>query len=133
MSDQPEKMRLDKWLWCARFYKTRQIAASAIKSGHVKVNHGKAKPSRVIASGDRLIIDKRGLVFEVDVTALSPNRLSATLAAQLYCETQSSIENRQKQRDMRRFHRLGAVQAPKARPDKRGRRERARFKRGEES
>ena len=85
----------------------------------------------MISAGDRLVIDKKGLVFEVDVNALSPNRLSATLAVQLYSETESSIENRQRQREIQKLDRLGAIQAPKSRPDKRGRRERAKFKRGE--
>ena len=127
------KIRLDKWLWCARFYKTRQLAASAIKSGKVQVNSSKTKPSRTIAPGDRLIIDKKGLVFEVDVNALSSNRLSATLAAALYSETRESIEKREKQSEIRKLDRLAAIQAPKNKPDKRGRRDRAKFKRGEGS
>ena len=128
-----EKIRLDKWLWCARFYKTRQLAATAIKSGNVKVNSNKAKPSRLIAVGDRLNINKKELVFEVDISALSSKRLSAPLAAQLYCETKLSIEKRLRQREIRKLDRLGAMQVPKNRPDKRGRRDRAKFKRGEVS
>lgn len=126
-----DKIRLDKWLWCARFYKTRQIAASAVKSGNVQVNGSKAKPSRSISAGDRLIIDKKELVFEVDVSALSATRLSATLAAKLYCETQQSIEKREKQCEIQKLDRLGRIHAPKTKPDKRGRRDRAKFKRGE--
>ena len=126
-----DKIRLDKWLWCARFYKTRQLAASAIKSGNVQVNSNKAKPSRSLFIGDRLVIDKKGLVFEVDVSALSSNRLSATLAAELYSETKASVEKREKQREIRKLDRLGKIQIPKNRPDKRGRRDRAKFKRGE--
>jgi len=128
-----DKIRLDKWLWCARFYKTRQLAASAIKSGNVQVNGSKSKPSRSISAGDRLIIDKKGLVFEVDISALSLRRLSATLAAHLYCETQQSIEKREKQREIQKLDRLGRIHAPKNKPDKRGRRQRAKFKRGEPS
>lgn len=127
-----DKIRLDKWLWCARFYKTRQLAASAIKSGNVQVNGSKSKPSRTISGGDRLNIDKKGQLFEIDVIALSSKRLSAVLAAQLYCETQESIEKRQKQREIRKLDRLSAVKLPKNRPDKRGRRQRARLKRGEQ-
>lgn len=126
-----EKIRLDKWLWCARFFKSRQLAASAVKSGNIKVNGSKAKPSRLISAGDRLIIDKKGLVFEVDVEALSPRRLSATLAAQLYCETRQSIEKREKLREIQKLDRLGGVHVPKNKPDKRGRRERAKLKRGD--
>ena len=126
-----DKIRIDKWLWCARFYKTRQLAASAIKSGKVRVNNSKAKPSRSICAGDRLLIDKKGLVFEVDVSALSTNRLSATLAAELYRETQQSIEAREKKNEIRKLDYLGAIQTPKYKPDKRGRRERAKFKRGD--
>ncbi len=126
-----DKIRLDKWLWCARFFKTRRLAAAAIKSGNVRVNDSNAKPSRSVCAGDRLLIDKKGQIFEVNVCAISPMRLSATLAAQLYRETQRSIDKREKQREIRELERLGRIRAPKNRPDKRGRRERAKYKRGD--
>lgn len=130
-SGQKEQVRLDKWLWCARFFKSRQLAATAIKSSNVVINGSKAKPSRSIAIGDYLVIDKKGLVFEVEVIALSAQRLSATLAAQLYLETEQSIAKRQQRNELQKLDRLSQIRAPKQKPDKRGRRDRAKFKRGE--
>ena len=130
-SGQNEQMRLDKWLWCARFFKSRQLATAAIKSSNVTINGSKAKPSRSITIGDYLVIDKKGLVFEVEVIALSAQRLSATLAAELYLETQQSIAKRQQLSELRKLDRLSQIRAPKQKPDKRGRRDRAKFKRGE--
>ncbi len=124
-------MRLDKWLWCARFFKSRQLAVAAIKSSNVTVNGSRAKPARSIAIGDVLLIDKKGLVFEVEITALSAQRSSASLAAELYCETEQSIEKRQQQKEIWKLDRLSRIQAPKQRPDKRGRLERVKFKRGQ--
>ena len=125
------KQRLDKWLWSVRFYRTRQIAVSAIRSGNVKVNGQRAKPSRCVNPGDRININKKGLVFDVDIVGLAKQRVSATLAAQLYCETPQSLENREKQHQLRKLDRLARIQTPKHRPDKRSRADRVKFKRGE--
>ena len=124
-------MRLDKWLWCARFFKSRQLAVSAVKSHNVTVNGSKAKPSRTVKIGDNLIIDKKGIVFEIEILGLCANRLSAPLAAQLYRETGKSIEKRKEQQELRKLERLSRIQIPKQKPDKRSRRERAKLKRGE--
>ena len=130
-SGQKEQMRLDKWLWCARFFKSRQLAVTSIKSSNITINGSKAKPSRTIFIGDYLVIDKKELVFEVEVIALSAQRLSAPLAAELYLETEQSIDNRKQRSELRKLDRLSQIRAPKQKPDKRGRRDRAKFKRGE--
>ena len=131
-SNQASSMRLDKWLWCARFFKSRQLAVTAIKSHNISVNGSKAKPSRLISTGDYLIIDKNRIVYEIKITGLSAQRLSAPLAAQLYQETEQSIDKRQRQSELRKQERLSRVHAPRHKPDKRNRRERARLKRGVE-
>ena len=72
-SSSEKTMRLDKWLWCARFFKSRQLAVSAIKSHNVTVNSSPAKPSRTVKIGDNLIIDKKGIVFEIEILGLCAN------------------------------------------------------------
>lgn len=89
------KVRLDRWLWAARFYKTRSLAVNAIKRGRITVNHRKAKPSRQITIGDALNIRKAQLVYEVTITALSEKRLSARLAQALYTELPASATARE--------------------------------------
>jgi ribosome-associated heat shock protein Hsp15 len=89
------KVRLDRWLWAARFYKTRSLAVNAIKRGRITVNHRKAKPSRQITIGDVLNIRKAQLVYEVTITALSEKRLSARLAQALYTELPASATARE--------------------------------------
>ena len=89
-------MRLDKWLWCARFYKTRSLASDAIKSGRVLVNESKPKPSKLITTGDRLRISRGPYRFDIMVMALSGNRKSAVDAKLLFTETPESIAEREK-------------------------------------
>jgi ribosome-associated heat shock protein Hsp15 len=89
-------MRLDKWLWCARFFKTRSQAADAIKSGRILVNEKKPKPSRLIDAGARIRISKAPYRFDITVTALSGNRKSAADATLLFTETPESTAEREK-------------------------------------
>ena len=78
LPDSPSsKVRIDRWLWAARFFKTRQLAASAIKAGHIALNGLRAKPARGVQKGDRLKIRKAGLDYELIVTALDEQRRSA--------------------------------------------------------
>ena len=88
-------MRLDKWLWCARFFKTRALAATAIKGNKIRVNDNPSKAAKTIPVGDKLEIRKPPFKFQITVLKLSPNRLSATGAAELYQETEESIEARE--------------------------------------
>lgn len=90
-----DAVRLDRWLWAARFYKTRSLAVAAIKRGQITVDERKAKPSRRTMVGDRLNIRKAQLVYQVTVTALSEKRLSARLASELYIELPDGIAVRE--------------------------------------
>lgn len=121
------KTRLDKWLWAARFYKTRHLAAEAINGGHVHLNDQRIKPSRVIQLADKLTIHKTPFTFEITVEGLSIRRGPAKEAQLLYVEDEESIKKRETLAEQRK---LDAAQFPHAerRPDKRDRRRIIRFK-----
>ena len=121
------KTRLDKWLWAARFYKTRHLAAEAINGGHVHLNGHRIKPSRVIQVNDELSIHKTPFTFEITVAGLSVRRGPAKEAQLLYVESEESIQKRETLAEQRK---LNAAQFPHAerRPDKRDRRRIIRFK-----
>ena len=114
-------MRLDKWLWCARFFKTRSQAADAIRNGRILVNEEKPKPSKLINAGSRLMVSKGPYRFDITVTALAGNRKSAADAALLFTESPESIAEREKTAARLK---LDAVISPrtKSRPTKRERR-----------
>ena len=104
-----ETLRLDKWLWAARFYKTRSAASEAVLGGHVHVNGVRAKPAKEIRAGDTLEIRKRELLWTVEVRALADKRGSAAAAATLYDESAGSRAAREQQQRERRLARpLGA-------------------------
>jgi ribosome-associated heat shock protein Hsp15 len=111
--------RVDKWLWAARFFKTRSLATDAVDGGKVRVNGGRVKPARQLKPGDRLDIRRGDDETEVVVTALSDQRGPATMAQTLYEETEASVARRGATAEQRR---LMATQAPSTRPDKRSRR-----------
>jgi ribosome-associated heat shock protein Hsp15 len=116
-----ERVRIDKWLWAARFFKTRGAATEAVVGGHVHVNGERVRPARDVKPGDRLEIRRGQLRFIVTVTGLAERRGPASAAAGLYEEDPESIAAREKQRDDRRLAKpLGADLA--ARPTKRDRR-----------
>ena len=126
-SSVPEKVRLDKWLWAARFFKTRGLAREAIDGGKVAIGGVKCKPAKQLF-GDELISITRGQErFEVKVIALSEQRGPAKIAQTLYEETPESVENREKESELRRLH-AQSVSGPKGKPDKRQRRQIHRFK-----
>ena len=116
-----KKVRIDKWLWAARFYKTRSLATDAIKGGKVTVNGNRAKPSREVEVGDVLILRQGDDIKTVNVLILSDKRGPATVAQLLYQETDESIQKREKEKELRK---LAAVQMPhgEGRPTKRSRR-----------
>jgi ribosome-associated heat shock protein Hsp15 len=121
------KVRLDRWLWAARFYKTRSAAKEAIEGGKVHCGGQRAKPSKEIGIGMELVIS-RGIVEQtVVVTGVGERRGSAADAAHLYRETSDSIARREDVADQRRLT-GGSFAAPQARPDRRGRRELMRLK-----
>ena len=114
-------VRLDLWLWAARFHKTRSLARQAIEGGKVEVGGQRAKPARSVRVGDVVRIDKAGEVFEVQVRGLSDKRGPATVARTLYEESDASREAREALRATRAAERAG-YRAPEGKPDKRARR-----------
>ena len=121
-----EKMRLDKWLWAARFFKTRSLATQAIEQGRVKLNGDRVKPAREIRPQDRLEIQLGDDVWMLTVRALSMQRGPAPVAQQLYAEAPDSIARRQQQASERKVSANPAA-AIKGRPTKRDRRQIHRF------
>lgn len=117
-----EKLRLDKWLWAARFFKTRSIAREMIEGGKVDYNGVRAKPSRTVEIGAKIKIMRGGIRMEVEVLQLSDIRGPASVAQQLYKETTQSIEARQKQLEQLRLNALLAPH-PDTRPNKKERRQ----------
>lgn len=104
-------MRLDKWLWAARFFKTRRLAVEAIEKNQVMVNGDRAKPARTIKIDDTLVIQKAGETFTVIVDDLSEVRGPAKVAVLLYHETEESLTKRMEDRELKKL-----VHNPK--PDK---------------
>ncbi|OGQ87807.1 MAG: RNA-binding protein [Deltaproteobacteria bacterium RIFOXYD12_FULL_56_24] len=115
------QVRLDKWLWAARFFKTRAQASQAVAGGKVQVGGQRVKPSRLVAVGDGLQIQKEQDEFVIVVRALSSQRRGAPEAQLLYEETPESIAARLQAREARRLLRIVGA-APPGRPGKRDRR-----------
>lgn len=97
MSPELETVRLDKWLWAARFYKTRQLAAEAVSGGKVQLNKQRTKPGKEVKVGAQLHINKEGLHWDITLISLAKQRRGATEAALLYEETPESLAKRQQQ------------------------------------
>jgi ribosome-associated heat shock protein Hsp15 len=116
----PAGVRLDVWLWAARFFKTRALAKQAIEGGKVEVNGAAGKPGKVVHAGAALRITRGEERFEIEVLALAEQRGPAALAQQLYRETEASRAAREAAIEQRRL--LGADGKPKTKPDKRARR-----------
>lgn len=126
-----ESQRLDKWLWAARFYKTRALAVDAINGGKVHVNDARVKPSRTIRVGDELLISNGPYRISLHIEALAERRGPASVAQTLYSESPQSLQRREQLREQLRLERA-AQPAPAHRPDKRGRRQIIRFTRRDE-
>ena len=116
-----DAVRLDLWLWAARFYKTRSLAKAAVEGRKVRVNVQPCKPAKAIHIGDLVHLVQGNEALDVRVQALSEQRASAVIAATLYSELPESLEKRLSLREQTRFQRLG-YQAPASKPDKRDRR-----------
>jgi len=117
------KLRLDKWLWAARFFKTRSMASVAVSGGKVHCNGQRVKPARIVQIGDALRIKRGILEMTVIVKGVSGQRRSAKEAAELYLETEESLSTRERQREERRLLRSIHDNAhPVGRPTKRDRR-----------
>jgi ribosome-associated heat shock protein Hsp15 len=118
----PERVRLDKWLWAARFYKTRALSAEAIDKGHVSLNGQSAKASREPRVGDTIALRQGNDTRTVVVRGLSAVRGAAPVAQQLYEETPASIAQRLAAAEQRRLAPEPALSQPMGRPTKRDRR-----------
>ncbi|MCO5111562.1 MAG: RNA-binding S4 domain-containing protein [Burkholderiaceae bacterium] len=116
-------LRIDKWLWCARFYKTRSLAAEEIAKGRITVNGLAAKASREVRSGDTVVLRQGSVQRIVVVRALSGMRGPAPVAQQLYEETAESIALREKAQELRRLAPEPAAALHEGRPTKRDRRD----------
>ena len=122
MNDATAAVRLDKWLWAARFYKTRALVVEAINGGHVHLNGARPKPARTVQCGDELVIRKSGMEFTITVNGLSEQRGPAAAAQQLYQESEASRARRETLAEERRLA-AAAGALPARRADKRGRRQ----------
>jgi ribosome-associated heat shock protein Hsp15 len=124
-----DSMRMDKWLWAARFFKTRALAAKACDLGRIRTRDIEAKPAREVHVGDMLRIRNEGGEFEVAVLGLSEMRGPASVAQALYRETEASKELRQKAAEERKAMQQFAP-LPERRPSKRDRRRIVQFRGG---
>ncbi len=117
-----DHVRLDQWLWAARFYRTRSMAKTAIDGGKVEVDGQRAKPSRPIRAGDRIRLSRPFFEMEVEVLALSDIRKDASAAMLLYSETPESFDHRTRVLAAQKLARAGLI-PPATKPDKHERRE----------
>ena len=116
-----ENVRLDKWLWAARFFKTRSLATEAIDSGRVRVDGERIKPARPVKLDDKVLVDNGHEVWEVRVLGISDKRAGAPVARLLYEETHSSVAKRESDQEARKLYREPGTTI-KGRPTKRDRR-----------
>lgn len=114
--------RIDKWLWAARFFKTRSLASEAVERGRVRVNGDRCKPARSLKPGELLDIDNGSTEWQVRVVALSDKRGSATVARQLYEETPEGLQRQRELAERRRLY-TEPADAIHGRPTKRDRRQ----------
>lgn len=125
-----DNVRLDKWLWAARFFKTRGLAKKAIEGGKVHYDGARAKTSKTVEVGAIIRVSQGWDILEVEVIALSDQRRGAPEARALYRETEESVARREREAEARRLTNQ-AMQHPLKRPDKKQRREIQRFQRNQ--
>ena len=121
-----EKVRIDKWLWAARFFKTRSLARDAIKGGKVQLNGSRVKPGKTVEVDDRLTVRRGEDEYTITVKDTGDRRVSAPLALERYEEDASSQARREAAAEQRKADHQAREQRPR-RPDKRQRREIVRF------
>jgi len=124
----PAELRVDKWLWFVRFFKSRSLAAEAVAGGKVHVNRQRVKPSRTVRAGDLLEVTVGYEVHTVEVRSLPSRRGPASEARLCYEETPDSVARRERSREQRRLAAMAAPQT-QGRPDKHTRRELLKFQR----
>ena len=127
IEEEKEAVRLDKWLWAARFYKTRTLAKEMIDGGKVHYNGQRSKPNKIVQVGATLKIRQGSDEKEIVVLALSTQRRGAPEAQRLYRETEQSLANREKLAMARKMNAL-SMPHPDRRPDKKERRDLLKFK-----
>ena len=120
--DNTDRVRLDRWLCSARFFKTRPMEANAVQSGRVLLNDKRTKPAKSVRIGDQIRIRKAAFRYAIQVTALSKIRVGASHAGTLYDESEQSIETRKTLRTQLKLPPSG-LHVPKGRPSKRERRQ----------
>lgn len=118
-----DKLRIDKWLWAARFYKTRSLACDEIDKGRVQVNGATAKPAREVKAGDSVQLRNGVITRTVTVLGVSDKRGPAPQAALLFQETEASVQQRQQAAEQRRLAPEPALTLTQGRPTKRDRRD----------
>ena len=124
--DADTRHRLDKWLWCARFFKTRGLATTAVTGGRIKVNGERVKPAHDLRVGDRLTLSLNDEPMEIDVLDFPARRGPASEARACYAETPESLKRREVLREQRRLAALTRPR-PDTKPDKRERRQMEKF------
>lgn len=125
-----EPLRIDKWLWVARFFKTRSLAQAAVKGGHVDLNGRRCKPAATVTAGDRVRLVRGEQSFDLEVLDTAQRRGPAATARTLYRETAESIRRRAEAAERKKMA-GGAGPGPQRRPDKRERRQLRRLLRDE--
>lgn len=115
-------IRIDKWLWAARFFKTRTLATAAVDGGKVRLNSERVKPAHAVKPGDTLDIDNGATEWQVVVMGLSDVRSAASIAQTLYSETEASVAKREKEVEQHKYFREPGADI-KGRPTKRDRRQ----------
>lgn len=120
MAEPSAGVRLDRWLWAARFFKSRALAKKAVEAGHVELNGRRAKPAKEVMPGDALRIRRGFAKSEVVVKAVAEQRRNAAMAQTLYAETEESLRAREAEAADRRLQRAGLVM-PERKPDRRAR------------
>jgi ribosome-associated heat shock protein Hsp15 len=117
-----ETIRLDKWLWAARFFKSRKLATEAISGGKIHLNKTRVKPSRNIKIGDQLDISRDNYKYHIEVVGLNDKRRPAKEAQLLYQESEQSIRSREQEREIRKLS-SASVHQSDSRPNKKERRQ----------
>lgn len=117
-----DPLRIDKWLWVARFFKTRTLAREAVAGGKVQLNGNRAKPGRTLKVGDRLHISRGDEIHEITVDVVNGQRGPASAARGMFTETPESVSRREQTASQRKAEREAGAR-PSHRPDKRARRQ----------
>ena len=121
LMEKNDGVRLDRWLWSARFFKTRQNAADAVRSGRVLINEQRTKPAKTVLTGDKLQIRKAAFRYLIEVTVLTEKRVGPAIAASLYRESDESLQARRTLQEQMKAQR-SSTRIQKGRPSKRDRR-----------